>query len=109
MYAERREKSSRRRDESPFATVEILLECKDRAVGGVSYVIFLVFLAKLVQAEAAVECGYWQQKRLMNPLRSRLQNDSIRDEMRILLNGVAVPSIAFTGMQCWTYSEGWNT
>ena len=40
---------------------------------------------------------------------TNLGNDSIRDEMRILLNGVAVPSIAFTGMQCWTYSEGWNT
>ena len=40
---------------------------------------------------------------------TNLGNDSIRAEMRILLNGVAVPSIAFTGMQCWTYSEGWNT
>jgi hypothetical protein len=28
--------------------------------------------AKFVQSEATVERGYWQQKRLMNPLRSRL-------------------------------------
>ena len=51
------------------------------------YAMFLACLAKLVQAEAAVERGYWAQKRLMNHLRNRLQNDSIRDEMRILLNG----------------------
>ena len=63
------------------------------------YAIFLALLAKLVQAEAAVERGYWAQKRLMNPLRSRLKNDSIRDEMRILLNGGPLPGIAFAGMQ----------
>ena len=63
------------------------------------YAMFLAYLAKLVQAEAAVEHGYWQQKRLMNPLRSRLQNDSIRDEMRILLNGGPLPGIAIAGMQ----------
>ena len=56
----------------------------------------------LVQAEAAVERGYWQQKRLMNPLRSRLQNDSIRDEMRILLNGGPLPGIALAGMHAGT-------
>ena len=63
------------------------------------YAMFLAYLAKLVQAEAAVERGYWAQKRLMNPLRSRLQNDSIRDEMRILLNGGPLPGIAIAGMQ----------
>ncbi len=47
---------------------------------------FLAVLACLVQSEAAVERGYWYQKRLMNPLRNRLANDTIRDEMRILLN-----------------------
>ena len=62
------------------------------------YAICVAFLAELVQTEAAVERGYWQQKRLMNPLRSRLQNDSIRDEMRILLNGGPLPGIALAGM-----------
>ena len=63
------------------------------------YATFLASLAKLVQAEAAVERGYWAQKRLINHLRSRLKNDSIRDEMRILLNGGPLPGIAFAGMQ----------
>ena len=76
--------------------------------------------AKFVQSEATVERGYWQQKRLMNPLRSRRQqieysakctleanasltklgNDSIRDEMRILLNGESCAWHCFQRMQC---------
>ena len=57
------------------------------------YAQFLACIAMLVQSEAAVERGYWRQKRLMNPLRSRLQNATIRDEMRILLNGAPCPAL----------------
>ena len=64
-YAERREKSSRRRG------MPVLL--KWMGMGDSSSVpAASPPQVKMAQDEAMVERGYWVQKRLMNPLRSRL-------------------------------------
>ena len=92
-YAERREKSSRRRG------MPVLL--KWPGMGDNSSVpAASPPQAKMVQDEAMVERWYWVQKRLMNPLRSRLNMGAGKQLNRIQFRCDTEVSIHTDALEC---------